>query len=222
LLGSATSQGPDAFDDWLRAHQIDSRELTDEAAASLRRAFDAVQLAIDDARSSTMFGKPCPQGEQRHAIAIEDGDDLRLGLVIRRSKRGEIFILIPRGSEWDPHSSYHADGTYHHKSYGQVFKSNLPKRQPLGPSFKGTEHLGSIYGFGTAAPICHRDNFTSVTAIPSSILSGTRGCINIDLVEPEISPNSIHRDGKQIVLETTYRDGSPWIVIAVIAQPEIG
>lgn len=212
----------DGFDDWLRVHQIDSRELTDEAVTSLQRAFESVKLAVTDARSSTMFGKPCPPGEQRHAIAIEDGADLRLGLVIRRSQKDEIFILIPRGGEWDPHSSYHADGTHHHKSYGQVFKSNLPKRQPLGPTFKGTEHLGSIYGFGTAAPICHRDNFTSVTAIPSSILSGTRGSINIDLVEPGISPNPIHRDGKQIFLEKAYRDGSPWIVIAVIAQPEIG
>jgi hypothetical protein len=209
---------PDGFDDWLRTQQMDLRGQTPEGIASVRRSFESVRLAVESARASTMFGKPCPAGEQRYAIAIEDGNDLRLGLVIRRSGKGEYFFLIPRGGDWDPHASYHNDGTYHHKSHDLVI-GNMPKRQLLGATFKGAEHLGSFHCFGTAAPICHRGNFTSVLVIPAGVLEGTEGCALIDLVEPGVQPNPIHREGRQIYREITYREGSPWIVVAIVAEP---
>jgi hypothetical protein len=138
------------------------------------------------------FQKPCRANEYRYAVAIEDGPDLRLALAVaRRPKNGlyECVILIQREGEWDPHATYHVDGTYHQKSFGQ--KAMVQRRQSL-DQFKGAEHLGSFMGFGTgAAPICNPANFTSVLKVPPGILESMHGSVLIDLVEPGNLPNPV-------------------------------
>jgi hypothetical protein len=168
------------------------------------------------ARSAVFFNQLCPASEHRYAVAIEDGADLRLALAVRRSRKGEYFILMPRDGDWDPHASYHLDGTYHNKSYDMVV-TPAKKRQRL-DQFKGTEHLGSFQGFGTgAAPICNPANFSAVLRVPKGILESTHGCVLVDLVEPGIRPNPLHRIGLQITHEKTYDDCSPWAVTAIAA-----
>jgi len=89
--------------------------------------------------------QPAP-GEHRYAVAVREGSDLWLALWIRRSRKGEFFIMVPRGDrDWDVHTSYHLDGTLHMKSHGRKV---LPptKRQPLTGMFRGTEPLGAFFG----------------------------------------------------------------------------
>ena|ERR1700723_2413438 len=151
----------DTFEDWLRYQQIDLRGKPDSVVASLRDAYMQVAAQTAEARSMVLFSMPTAPGEYRHAIATKESTDLRLALVVKRSPRGEFFILYPRGEKWgDPHSSYHGDGRYHQKSYDQKFSPGS-RRQPLDANFKGSEHLGSFHGvFGIGLPVC--DSSTSL------------------------------------------------------------
>ena len=88
--------------------------------AEWRNIFDELkQASAATPKVGRMKLKP---GEQRYAVALRDGSDLWLTLWVRRSPKGEIFIMLPRGNRaWDPHNSYHRDGTFHAKSFGRKF-----------------------------------------------------------------------------------------------------
>ena len=103
----------------------------------------------------------------------------------------------------------HADG----------LKFGLQKRQRL-DRFRGTEHLGLFGGHGAGAANCDPASFTAVLRAPPGILEGLRGSVLIDLVEPGVAPAAHHRDlpGRRIVREETYRDCSPWVVVAIAAD----
>jgi len=85
-------------------------------------------------------------GEYRYAVAVREGSDLWLALWVKRSKKGEFFVLLPRkDGRWDNHTSYHLDGTRNMKSRGRhVFEPS--QRQPLTGQFRGTESLWQIAG----------------------------------------------------------------------------
>jgi len=219
---SGTTNDLDTFDGWLK-HQGFAVEGTPEDLVNRWRAeFESGKARREAARSAVFFNQPCPAGEYRYAVAIEDGADLRLALVVRRSRRGEYFVLMPRDGDWNPHASYHLSGRFHRKSFDQVLTPDANHRKrPRLDQFKGTEHLGSFMSFGTgAAPICNPANFTTVLEVAPDILESMHGCVLIDLVKPGVAPNQIHREnrGLRITHEETYRDCSPWVVIAVAAQ----
>ena len=203
----------DTFEGWLKHHQYDVQGQPSDIVARWRTEFDAGQARRKAARSAFCFTKPCPSGEHRYAIAIEDGSDLRLPLVVRRSPKGEIFVLYLRDGGWNPHASYHLDGQYHFKGDDQIV--TLSQRQPLDQRFKGAEHLGSFGGHDTAVPICIPSNFTSVIRIPRRIVNGMRSRVLVDLVEPGILPAPQHRSG--LLREETFRDFAPWLVVAIAA-----
>ena len=171
----------DTFDGWRKHHRYDVEGATKDQVNSWRDEFEHAKARRVAARSAVFFNQPVPQGEYRYAVAIEDGVDLRLALAVSRrpKKRGyECVILKQREGDWNPHATYHQDGTYHQKSFGH--KWIVEKRQPL-DRFKGTEHLYSFLGFGTgAAPICDPANFTAVLTVPQGILESTSGIVLID------------------------------------------
>jgi hypothetical protein len=89
-------------------------------------------------------------GEQKYAVALRDGSELWLTMWVRCSRKGEIFMMYPRGDrDWDAHASYHLNGTFHQKSFG--FKGLSQKRQPLTAAFRGSEHLGLYKGHGKSS-----------------------------------------------------------------------
>jgi hypothetical protein len=100
--------------------------------------------------------------------------------------RGDIYVKVPRAdSEWDPHTSYHHDGTFHAKSYGQEFGTSQ-KHQPLTGAFRGTEHVGAYAGHGpkTVGAICDPAAFSDVLEMPPGGLGPRDGAVMLDLVEP--------------------------------------
>ena len=49
--------------------------------------------------------QPLP-GEYRYAVALREGSDLWLTLWVRRSRKGEFFIMLPTSDrDRDPHTS---------------------------------------------------------------------------------------------------------------------
>jgi hypothetical protein len=117
------------FDGWLRYQGFDAATTAPDELAMWRGIFDEVRkrsLAIP--KVGLMKLQPVP-GEHRYAVAVREGSDLWLTLWVRRSRKGEFFVMMPRGDrDWDPHTSYHLDGTLHIKSFDHKFISQ--KRQP--------------------------------------------------------------------------------------------
>jgi hypothetical protein len=209
----------DDFAAWLLSTQgIAADALTPEQLAVFRHQFDEKVRRDAAWRTQTAPSRSLRVGDRRYAVAIQDGAELGLTFWIRRSATGEIFLLYPRDREMDPHASYHRDGTYHQKSYGVAMR--VQKRQPLDSNFKGAEHLGKFSGHGTERLINDASTFDNVLVAPAGILSGNRGHIVVDLVEPGARPAPHHRAMMRIVAERTYRDASPWIVVAIDASPD--
>ena len=80
------------------------------------------------------------------AIAVRDTDLFLLATVVRASA-ADVYVNWPRDHVlgWKPHTSYHASGQHHQKSFGKTFA--VQKKQKPDPSFKGTVNLVS---FGVA------------------------------------------------------------------------
>jgi hypothetical protein len=180
-----------------------------------RGIFDEVRkrsLAIP--KVGLMKLQPVP-GEHRYAVAVREGSDLWLTLWVRRSRKGEFFVMMPRGDrDWDPHTSYHLDGTLHIKSFDHKFISQ--KRQPLTGVFKGTEHLGGYGGHGPkgVGAICDPSAFSGVVELAPGVLGPRDGDVVVDLVGPGCEPIPwLH-----IVRREVFRDTLPWIVIRIAAQ----
>ena len=152
-------------------------------------------------------------GEFLYAVAVREGSDLWLVLWVKRSRKGEIFVMIPRSDrDWDPHASYHVDGTFHSKSFGKAH--NRQKRQPLTGSFRGTEHLGGYMGFGPkgVGAICDPDDFHGLVEVAPGVLGPRHGSVVIDLVEPSCEPIP---DPNPLVRLEVFKESIPWIVIRV-------
>ena len=121
--------------------------------------------------------------------------------------------MLPRGDrDWDPHWSYHLDGTLHIKSYGDTALER--KNQPLTGRFRGSEDLGFHAGHGPkgVGAICDPTAFSGVVKVAPGALGPRHGVVKVDLVEPGHEPMAFL--GK-IVASQIFRDIVPWLVIRV-------
>ena len=150
--------------------------------------------------------QPVP-GEYRYAVVVRDLADLRLTLWVKRSRKGEFFIMLPRGDrEWDVHTSYHLDGTLRMKSHGsKAFTSD--RRQPLNGTFRGSEHLGTYFGYGpkSVGAICDPMAFAGVVEVSPDVWGPMDGWVAVeargarhrahyeDPLPPNYHPKAIYR-----------------------------
>src|SRR6266851_1926978 len=202
------------FAGWLKYQAVDPTTTAPEELEDWRRAFEEARLRTA-ARPKVGRMKLQPvSGEHLYALAIEEPPDLWLTLWIRRNRKGEFFVMQPRGErDWLPHTSYHVDGNLHMKSYGRKVFSPL-KRQPLTGTFQGSEDLGSYAGHGGkgVGAICDPTVFSGVVKVAPGVLGPIHGEVKVDLVEPGHKPMAF--PGK-IVAEQVFRDFVPWLVIRV-------
>lgn len=201
------------FEGWLKYQGIDPARTTPEELAIWRGLFeDARARSATSPKVGLLKLKP---GEHRYAVAVREGSDLWLTLWVRRSPKGEFFIMVPRGDRgWDPHTSYHLHGTVHMKGHGRKL---LPpqKRQPLTGAFRGSEPLGVYAGHfpKSVGAICDPTAFTGVVEVAPGVLGPQHGVVTVDLVEPGHEPRWF--PWTQIVTRQVFRDLLPWVVITV-------
>jgi hypothetical protein len=180
----------DTFEGWSKCQGIDAATLTSDQLAEWRGIFDEVRKRSSATPKVGLMKLRRVPGEHRYAVAGREDSGLWLTLWVRRSKKGEFFVMVPRGDPgWDVHTSYHLDGTLHMKSFGH--KSVTKKLQPLTGTFRGTEHLGANLGHGPkhVGAICDPADFTGVVEVAPSVLGPRDGSVVVDLVElvPTIS-----------------------------------
>jgi hypothetical protein len=200
------------FAGWLRYQAVDVSAASAAELDVWRRLFEDVCRRRATAPKVGLMKFQHVPGEYRYAVALRAGADLWLTLWVRRSRRGQFFIMLPRADrDWDPHTSYHLDGTLHMKSFGSKV---LPpqKRQPLTGVFRGAEHLGAYYGHGTGA-VCDPSAFSGVIEVPPGVLGPRHGGVTVDLVEPGHEPTPF--PWERIVVRQTFHDVTPWVVITV-------
>ncbi len=206
------------FDRWLEYQGIDASTITPDELAMWRDVFDEARArALATAKVGRMKLGPPPPGEHRYAVAVREGADLWLTLWIRRSPKGDVFVMIPRGdSDWDPHTSYHRNGKFHMKSYRHKF--GPPKSlQPLTGAFKGTEHLGAYGGHGPkgGGAICDPAAFSGVVEVAPGVLGPRDGAVIVDLVQPGCEPML----WQNVVKQEVFRNTVPWLVIRISSPP---
>src|SRR5262245_40115290 len=94
------------FEGWLKYQAVDPATLTTDHVEQWRESFAEGQKNKDP-QMGLMKLKARP-GEKLYAVAVREGDDLWLVLWIRRNRKGEFFVMVPRAKrDWDPHTSYH-------------------------------------------------------------------------------------------------------------------
>ena len=211
----------ETFEGWLRYQALDPSAMTPEDLAMWKREFDEGRRRHALQPTVGLMNLRQAPGEHRYAVAVRDGADLWLTLWVRRSPKGEVFVFQPRGDRsWNPHTSYHSDGTVHSKSHDHKM---LPpqKRQPLTNSFRGTEHLGMYFGHGPrgVGAVCDRAAFSGVIEVPPGVLGPKDGGIAVDLVEPGHAP--VDLSPIEVVSKDVFQDVTPWIVIRLVRAPRL-
>ena len=152
----------------------------------------------------------------------------RIMLVARiaRRKKG-IYYLIPRDyaafgivsdEHWDPHASYHVDGTRHFKSDNQV-RGGRDQRQPLGESFAGVEDLtGQSFGPGDLLgeqTELRESEFDAVFELPMDLVPPSYGVhLRVALCAPE-QVSVWHPQNAHEIARYWSRDATPWIEVTV-------
>jgi len=133
----------DTFEGWLKYQAVDVTIISPGELAIWRDLYDEVKKA--SVLTPKVGRMKLPPGEHRYAVALRNSEDLWLTLWVRRSPKGDVYVFLPRADRrWNPHASYHRDGTVHSKSFDHKFFPR--KRKPLTGAFKGTEHLGTLPG----------------------------------------------------------------------------
>jgi hypothetical protein len=202
-----------SFEGWLKYQGHDPSELAPADLAQWRGLFEELNTKRSPKVGQMKFG-PVPPGQRRYAVAVREGSDLFLTLWVRRSEKGDVYVMVPRADRvWDPHTSYHRDGTLHAKSFDR--KLGTPqKRQPLSDAFRGTENVGAYSGHGPKAvgALCDPGCFSGVLEIPPGVLGPRDGQVVVDLVEPGHEPLSWPFTE---VARKTFKDALPWLVIRV-------
>ena len=204
------------FGGWLKYQAIDAPSLPAEQLAQWRAIFEeGRQRSEANPKVGLMKLRPVP-GEHRYAVAVREGNDLWLTLWVRRSRKGEFFVMHPVGDRnWDPHTSYHLDGTVHMKSYGGKVTSQ--KRQPLTGPFHGAVDLGINAGYApkSLGAVCDPSMFSGSVEVPSGVLGPRHGSVAVAVVESGHAPPD-HTWGYTVFSETVFHDTEPNVVITIL------
>jgi hypothetical protein len=156
---------------------------------------------------------------QKIAIAVRDADLFLVATVVR-SAATDVYVNWPRGHvvEWKPHTSYHASGQHHQKSFGKAL--DVRKEQKPGAAFRGTKTVmsfGVAAGEHTAVSVrCDPKDFSAVFEIPLALVRPEkyRTWAYVDLVEPGVNPQLF--PGAIVRKQETYKDAEPWIVLTFL------
>jgi hypothetical protein len=202
------------FEGWLMHQDVNAATIMPEEVEKWRTLFnEARERSLGTPKVGLMKLRSI-LGEHRYAVAVPEGSDLWLALWVKRSPKGEFFVMVPRGDrEWDVHTSYHLDGTLHIKSYGHAVLSR--KVQPLTGTFLGAQSVAQFSGYApkSIGAVCDPAAFTGIVEVGPGILGPKHGVVAVDLVEPGRKPTAL--SSTKVHQEQVFRDFVPWLVIRV-------
>jgi hypothetical protein len=156
-----------------------------------------------------------------YAVAVRDGPDLLTVLTLERGINGDVYsnIARPHIPDFKPHTSYHASGQRHAKSFNgpPMLRRHLQRPDR---NFRGTEQVENV-------PIspddprainlsCQRSNYDDVFEIPYDDLKSTKqGRLRVDLAERgAVPPPGLPTE--RVICRKTFDDDLPWIIVTLI------
>lgn len=156
------------------------------------------------------------------AVAVRDGADLFVLCTLNRSPEGDLYVNYPRGhavTGWRPHTSSHASGQHHEKSFG-----NRPFHVRQGPkpdsNFRGTREIATI-GVAADEPrainlACLAADYAEVIELDAREISPVRyrTLLTVDFAEPGLLPNVAPND--RVVHQAILADAWPHVVVRLI------
>jgi len=208
------------YEEWLDFQKLDPASVSPEEEKAWRQLYeDGLKRQQRPGIAITSPAKT--PDDRRYAIAFKDGAALWLCLWIRRSAKGDYYVLPPLGEPHDnPHASYHRDGQYHHKNHD--YASGRRKRQPPNAGFRGTENViltpVSAREVRATNSVCDPQGFSDMLEVPighidpGSTNIGTSRIV-IDLVEPGETPPP--EPGCALIAEKRFTDHVPHILVTV-------
>lgn len=211
--GFLTEDELETFEGFLRYQAVDAAKATADELAMWRDMF-VESRAVAGATPALEINLRSEPGVKRYAVAVREDGQLWLILWVKRNPKGHFFVMIPRGKgRWNPHTSYHLDGTFHMKSHNRAI---LPKKcQPLTSAFRGNESLG-VYGGHfpkSVGAVCDPKAFDGIVEVAPNVLGPRDGTVVVDLVEPGCEPMPWPVPAAQKVI---FRDVVPWVVIRIV------
>ena len=163
---------------------------------------------------------------EKYAIAVKDSQDLFLMFEINRSSNGDVYVNFnKRDSKHKPHSSYHASGQLHHKSYNRILFPPIHKQSPTG-NFNGSEGIittGIRKGDGRAwNRICIPTRYQEIMEIRDEIIVPEFGYqLLFELVEPD-STTWISTDlYTRVIQQHFFKGNSPWIAVTLYEMSNV-
>lgn len=156
--------------------------------------------------------------ERLYAVALRDSEGLWLLSRIRRSRKGDVYVLFPRDEPgWNPHASYHHDGTRHVRSHGGRYLVDQRPR-PDATTFRGVESVFALaLPPGDVALIrtpCQTHEFSDVFEIGREHLPLEEShALAVDLVEP--GHGALAGRWREVVTQQSFRDAVPWVLVTL-------
>src|SRR2546427_264868 len=125
-----------SFDEWLKRQQLpDAASIPPEQLTLLRSSYEESAVTAASIIRWTPRARSSP-ADDLYAVAVRDGTDLWLLTWVRRSKKNEFFMMLPRPDRSiDAHTSLHAGGLFHLKGHG--FTDLERQRQKPDANLKG-------------------------------------------------------------------------------------
>ena len=110
------------------------------------------------------------------------------------------------------HSSYHRDGTLHHKIVKQkVLSAQKSQSFPIMNGFTPKD----------TGAICDPKAFTGIVEVASGTLGPRHGCIGVCLAEPGIGLPD-YTWAYEILTQIVFREVSPHVVISIMRKKHSG
>jgi hypothetical protein len=155
-----------------------------------------------------------------YAVAVRDGKDLLTVLTVHRDPRGDVYSNIPRPhiANLKPHSSYHASGQRHAKSFNR--KAFVRRLQRPDGSFRGIEQVETLLIGSNDHRLlnvpCQRSDFAEVFEIPyADVKNINQGRLCVDLAEPGAG-HMTRFPGEKVLRQAVFKDTVPWILVTLI------
>lgn len=209
------------FEEWMDYQGIEIAYLTDDELDSWRSTFEEACERARQQKDWTPKARGNPD-DRAYAVAVIDGSDLWLALWVRRSAKGDYFVLIPRSDHardkgmrsWDPHVSYHRNGRFHQKSHNKPWM--ISQRQPPGPDFKGNENMLvtplALESVRAVKARCDPDQYNGMLEVSVELFNEGKFCIAVDLTEA--GGPALQHPG-EIPCQKRFPDHVPEVVVTI-------
>jgi hypothetical protein len=206
------------FEEWMDYQAVDVTSLGEDELKAWRSDYDASCEAQRQRKIWTPRVRANVQ-DLLYAAAVRDASDLWLALWVKRTPKGDYFVMFPSDKpDWDPHASYHRDGRFHHKSHDR--KMIASQRQVPGPGFKGTEQMLTtpldLESVQSGKTVCDPSQFTGVLEIPGEILHQGGHTVAVDLTEA--NGIALPQPRSQIVIQRRFFDAVPEVLLTTWRQ----